>query len=479
VVVLVELGLVEQRYQAVLEVVNHGVTVSEVARRFGVTRQSVHRWLRRYAAEGLAGLVDGSAKPLSCPHQMPAVVEARIVELRRERPGWGPRTIRFRLEAEQVRPLPGGSSIYRCLVRHGLIEPEARRRKKADYKRWERSRSMELWQMDIVGGVRIVDGVKASIVSGVDDHSRYVISARVVERATARPVCDALALAMRIHGVPREVLTDNGKVFTGRFGPGTGEVLFDRICRENGIRHILTAPRSPTTTGKIERWHKTLRREFLNGRVFDSIADAQAQLDRWVHSYNHERRHQGIGDVVPWERFRLAKADPVEPVEPVAEPVTTRRVGRTGTISFAAASYPVGVWLAGETVEVSVANGLVSIHHRDVLVATHAQKHRPAKEQPAMARKAKEKRPRPRQATIGQSVTRKDDSSGNVSFAGANYRVGRAHLRRQVQVAIVGDTVEISAGGEVLKVHPIRHDRSREHGAFANASGRPSRINAA
>ena len=218
--------------------------------------------------------------------------------------------------------------------------------------------------MDIVGGVRIVDGVKASIVSGVDDHSRFVISARVVERATARPVCDALAWSMRTHGVPQEILTDNGKVFTGRFGPGTGEVLFDRICRENGIKHILTAPRSPTTTGKVERWHKTLRREFLNGRVFDSIADAQEQLDRWVHSYNHERRHQGIGDVVPWERFRLAKTEPVEPVEPIVEPTTTRRVGRTGKISFAAVSYPVGVWLDGETVEVSVANGLVNIHHR-------------------------------------------------------------------------------------------------------------------
>ena len=62
---------------------------------------------------------------------------------------------------------------------------------------------------------------------------------------------------------PDQILTDNGKVFTGRFGPGTGEVLFDRICRENGIKHILTAPRSPTTTGKVERWHKTLRRDFL------------------------------------------------------------------------------------------------------------------------------------------------------------------------------------------------------------------------
>ena len=476
---LVELGLVELRYQAVLEVVNQGATVTDVAARFGVTRQTVHRWLRRYAVKGLAGLADGSERPVSCPHQMPAVVEARIVELRRLHPGWGPRTILFRLEAERVVPLPGRSSVYRCLVRHGLIEPEARRRKKADYKRWERSRSMELWQMDVVGGVRLVNGWKASIVSGVDDHSRFVISAHVVERATARPVCEALTKAMRAFGVPQEVLTDNGKVFTGRFGPGSGEVLFDRICRENGIRHILTAPRSPTTTGKVERWHKTMRREFLNGKVFESIADAQAQLDVWVHEYNYERRHQGIGDVVPWERFRLAAGEPVDPVEPVDEPVTTRRVGQTGKISFASELYPVGVWLAGETVEVSVADGLVSIHHRGVLVATHAQRHQPAKQTKALVRKVKAKRPRPRQATVGQSVTRKVDSSGNVSFAGASYRVGRAHLRRQVQVAIVGDTVEISAGGELLQVRPIRHDRSREHGAFANAAGRPSRINAA
>jgi hypothetical protein len=77
------------------------------------------------------------------------------------------------------------------------------------------------------------------------------------------------------------------------------------------------------------------------------------------------------------------------------------------------------------------------------------------------------------------SVTRKVDSSGCVSFAGASYRVGRAHRRRQVQLAIVGDVLEISSGGAVLKTHPMRHDRSREHGAFANPGGRPHRINAA
>ncbi|MER3452880.1 MAG: hypothetical protein C4344_04245 [Acidimicrobiia bacterium] len=149
----------------------------DVARRNGVTRQTVHEWLRNYAAGSLAGLVDGSSKPHSCPHQMTAEVEARIVELRGGQPAWGPVTIRDRLEREGVEPVPGRTSVYRALVRHGLISPQARKRKRSDYIRWERSRSLELWQMDIVSGVKLVDGSEAKIVSDIDDHSRFVISA--------------------------------------------------------------------------------------------------------------------------------------------------------------------------------------------------------------------------------------------------------------------------------------------------------------
>ena len=136
--------------------------------------------------------------------------------------------------------------------------------------------------MDVVGGVRLADGSEAKIVSGIDDHWRFVVPAQVVARATARPTCDALLAAIGRYGPPEQILTDNGKVFTGRYGPGTGQVLFDRIRHDHGIRHLLTAPRSPTTTGKIERWHKTLRGEFLDGKTFTSIANAQAQLDDWV-----------------------------------------------------------------------------------------------------------------------------------------------------------------------------------------------------
>lgn len=486
---LVELGLVEQRLSAVLEVLNDGVSVTEVAERFGVTRQSVHRWLRRYAADGLGGLVDQSSAPGSCPHQMAPETEARIVELRVEHPGWGPRTLGHQLGRDGVDPVPGRSSIYRCLVRHGLITVEARKRKKSDYKRWERSRAMELWQMDVVGGVRLVDGTEAKIVSGVDDHSRFCISALVVPRATARPTCEALTLAMRRHGVPEQILTDNGKVFTGRFGPGTGEVLFDRICRENGIKHLLTAPRSPTTTGKIERWHRTLRQEFLTGKVFADVADAQAQLDAWVRVYNHDRPHQSLGMAVPWDRFRLAAApssmvelEGAAPDTTTEAPAATRRVGAKGEISFAAVRYKAGVWLAGQDVEVICDGGVLHLHHRGVLIASHARRHKVADQAKAIARGQQRPLRRtatPRPSASSASVTRKVDGGGNVSFAGTSYRVGNRFRRRQVQVAIVDGTIEISIGEELIRAHPIRHDRTREHGALANPGGRPRRSNAA
>jgi len=342
---------------------------------------------------------------------------------------------------------------------------------------------MELWQMDVVGGIRLADRSEVKIITGVDDHSRFCVSAFVVARATARPTCDALGLAMRRHGVPAQILTDNGKVFTNRFGSGPGEVLFDRICRENGIKHLLTAPRSPTTTGKVERFHKTLRREFLDGKTFASIDDAQTQLDGWVHIYNFERPHQSLGMAVPWDRFQLAAGDRVEP-EPttVAVPVpdvpgaAVRRVGANGLISFASASYRAGVWLAGENVTVVCDGGLVQLHHRGVVIATHARRHRADKEQAGLRRGAKPVR---RPSATAASVTRKVDSSGNVCFAGTNYHVGTKYRRRQVQIAIVGETLEISVGEELLRTHRIRHDCTREHGALANPGGRPNRINAA
>jgi transposase InsO family protein len=482
--VLIELGVVEQRHKAVLEVLG-GLCVTEVALRYGVTRQTVHRWLRWYASGGIGALADSSSRPATCPHQMAPEVEARIVRMRSEHPGWGPRTLGHYLTCEGVSPVPSRSGVYRCLLRHRLIEPQKRRRKREDYRRWERLRPMELWQMDVMGGVRLGDGRELKIVTGLDDHSRYCVCARLTPRATARPVCEALLAAMARHGVPEQLLTDNGKVFTARFGRGTGEVLFDRLCRENGVRHLLTAPRSPTTTGKVERFHKTLRSEFLRGRVFASLEEAQAALDEWVESYNSERPHQGIGMVTPEKRFALAgeRLAPVallagdgEAPEPSAR-TYTRRVSGSGRISFEDHAYHVGVWLAGETVELTCAGGLLEVTHRGVLLAAHARRQPARAAAPLRARPPRPRQTRPQ--TAGRPVLRKVGSGGAISFAGTSYRVGNARRCEQVEVRVVGDTVEISQDGKLIKSHAARHDRGKEHGAFSTPGGRPHRRNAA
>ena len=205
---LVELSVVEQRYQAVLAVIRDGVSVVEVAHRFDVSRQAVHRWLRWYEDQGLPGLVDRSHRPPRCSHQMDPAVEVWVLEARRRNPGWGPRRLVHEAARAGVEPVPSRSGVYRALRRAGLIDPQARRRRDRRFKRWERGGAMELWQMDVVGGVLLGDGREAKILTGIDDHSRFVVCAGLMLRATSRAVCSHFAEAMRSHGVPQEILTD-------------------------------------------------------------------------------------------------------------------------------------------------------------------------------------------------------------------------------------------------------------------------------
>ena len=143
-----------------------------------------------------------------------------------------------------------------------------------------------------------------------------------------------------------------------------------------------------------------------------------------------------------------------------------------GLISLAGFRYRVPIVLAGEPVEAVVAEHLVRIFHRDVLVAEHVQRRKPdTGDKPSGSAAAGP--PAARQATSGPTVTRVADNSGSVSFAGTSYRVGNAWRSRSVQVSIVASSVQLSCDGQIVRVHPIRHDRVKEHGAFATPNGRP------
>jgi transposase InsO family protein len=322
---LVVLSVAGQRLDAVRAVLD-GAEVAEVAAQAGVHRATLHRWVARYLTDQLAGLADRSHRPHSSPRQVAETVEVAVAEMRWEHPRWGSRRIRLEMLRKPGPWAAGGlvvpseRTIGRVLHRQGLLRARPRKRPKDSYVRFERPGPMQLWQMDIVGGIRLVSPVtgelrEGKVVTAVDDHSRYCVIAKVAERATARVVCLALAEALVRFGVPEEIITDNGKQFTDRFGrhgARNGEVLFDKICRKNGITHRLTAPASPNQNGKVERFHGTFRPDFLDlAGPFTSVPEAQTAVDTWVQHYNADRPHQALDEktpVTPAERFAPAPA---------------------------------------------------------------------------------------------------------------------------------------------------------------------------
>ncbi len=233
---------------------------------------------------------------------------------------------------------------------------------------------MELWQLDVVHGFLLADGTSAKALTGVDDHSRYCVSARLMARERTQSVCDGFSSALKTYGVPAQVLTDNGKVFTGRFYQPPVEVLFDRICRENGVDHLLTAPRSPTTTGKIERFHKTLRVEFDTRQVFRNLKTAQEALDEWVNYYNRQRPHQSLADATPESRFHAGDGQPQHRLTPRpernGEQWVSRRVASNGLVSVGYQQVSVGKHFGGSACEVLVTDGLLQFWVGNELLKT-------------------------------------------------------------------------------------------------------------
>src|SRR5215472_13268732 len=107
-----------------MAVVSEGLTVKEVARRWNVHRSTLQVWLQRYEAEGLEGLANRSHRPEHCPHQMPAQVEAQLLELRRARPYLGARRLALELARKGIEPAPSKSAVQRSLARAGVTDPE-------------------------------------------------------------------------------------------------------------------------------------------------------------------------------------------------------------------------------------------------------------------------------------------------------------------------------------------------------------------
>ena len=308
------------------------IGIAELCRRFGISRQTGHAYLRRYRDAGAAGLTDRSRRPRNSPRQCPADIEEKVVALRRLHPAWGGRKLARRLRDLAVAGVPSASTITEILRRHALLDP-AETDKHTAFQRFERSRPNQLWQMDFKGHIALGVG-RCHPLTVLDDHCRYSLGLAACADETGSTVRTRLTAIFERYGLPDAMLTDNGSPWGGR---GIGEyTTFEVWLMRLGVRLYHGRPYHPQTQGKDERFHRTLNVEVLQTRRFDDLAHCQRAFDAWRRIYNEERPHEALGLDVPASRYsasQISFSDRLAPPEYDAADII-RRVRHDGYLSF-------------------------------------------------------------------------------------------------------------------------------------------------
>jgi transposase InsO family protein len=284
---------------AVLKVIAAQASVTAAAAECGMSRQHLHRLLRRYREGGLDDLGPRSRRPHASPQATSGPVRDRVVSLRVELTAQGldagPATIAWHLEREGLR-VPSVSTIRRILHAAGLVVPEPRKRPRSSWIRFEAAAPNEVWQSDFTHW-QLADGSEVEIISWLDDHSRYLLGCTVFERVSGDDVVATFTAAGDTHGWPAATLTDNGAVYTSRFTGGRNG--YEYLLAYLGIRQKNGSPGHPQTQGKIERFHQTLKRWLGRQPAAVDLAGLQAQLDTFRTVYNEQRPHRAIGRCTP------------------------------------------------------------------------------------------------------------------------------------------------------------------------------------
>jgi transposase InsO family protein len=315
-----------------------GRSQSQVARDYGVSQSWISRLIARYTLEGDAAFEPRSRRPHTSPTRLPQATIDLIVALRTELTGKGldagPHTIAWHLQHHHHLEV-SVASISRHLHAAGLIQPSPHKRPKSSYIRFAAEQPNERWQADFTHWW-LKRGNHAEILCWIDDHSRYAISVTAHMRITTPIVVDEFTKATQHHGIPYSTLTDNGMVFTTRLAGGRGgRNRFEHELRRLNIHQINSTPNHPTTCGKVERFHQTLKKWLTHHPRATTLAELQTQLDTFVDEYNHRRPHRSLPhNATPATIYNSRpKADPATRID-THNRVRTDRVDQAGSITL-------------------------------------------------------------------------------------------------------------------------------------------------
>lgn len=347
----------DERVKFVIEVAQAEESMAELCRRYGISRKTGYKWLARSGVEGLGGLADRSCAAHHHPNQTPAELEAEILQLRAERPHWGPRKLLWRLQQLWPdRAWPSRSTVAELLRRSGLSASRRRRPASSPGQPFSGVDGPNAtWCIDFKGWFRTGDGSRCEPLTLSDAFSRYLLRCQVVGSTGWAEVRPLLEAAFRAYGLPRAIRSDNGPPFAGRGLGGLSRlsVWWLRL----GIRLERTDPGSPQQNGRLERLHRTLKAETASPAAA-TLRAQQCRFDGFRVDYNEHRPHEALGMATPGSCYEPSQRSYPSRLPEFEYPDDwqLRRVKQNGEIGFCGPLF-VSEVLSGETVALSPVDG--------------------------------------------------------------------------------------------------------------------------
>ncbi len=275
-----------------------GLPAGDFASLVNISKHSLYEWKKRFEAEGPSGLMD-RAKGGPRGMKLSELTKRTILMLKEANPTWGCQRISDMLLRGPALPA-SPQSVAKVLHEAGYVLSEEPTKPHPDKVRsFERARPNQMWQTDLFTFVMKRQNRRVYLVAFMDDHSRFIVSYGLHASQSTALVLECLRAGIANYGVPQEVLTDNGTQYV----TWRGKSAFTRELERRGIQQVVASPRRPQTLGKVERYWGTLWRECIETAVFLDLGDAQKRIGLFIDYYNFQRPHQGLGGLVPADRF--------------------------------------------------------------------------------------------------------------------------------------------------------------------------------
>jgi transposase InsO family protein len=339
-----------------------GSNISELCRRFDISRKTGYKWINRFLNKGYSGLSDHSRRPKTTPNRTDKVLEDAVVGVRKLHPAWGGRKIRKRLQDIGWKEVPAPSTITAILRRNGCIDLSEAHKHSA-WQRFEAETPNDLWQMDFKGHFASEQG-RCHPLTVLDDHSRYSLGIQACSDEKTMTVQQRLISIFRHYGLPKQMLMDNGSPW-GSDNRHIFTQLTAWLIRQ-GIGIIHSRPFHPQTLGKDERFHRTFKAEVGQYCIGLTLDQCQRRFDAWRHVYNLQRPHEALDMHVPASRYKPSRRQYKENPPPVeyGPDDQVRKVQQGGCISYRGKEYRIPKAFYGDRIAVRPTenNGLFDVY---------------------------------------------------------------------------------------------------------------------